>query len=76
MAERRPQCVLVCMYNIHIANSGKTGLEHSICFLYFFFSQTLAYFEQLKSSADGWKICAQALLSGTARCGSKSNILH
>ena len=29
--------------------------------------QTLAYFEQLKNSVEGWKICGQALLGGNAR---------
>lgn len=35
------------------------------CTVYFFVLQALQYFEQLKSSADGWKLCAQALSSGT-----------
>lgn len=29
--------------------------------------QTVAYFEQLKNSIDGWKVCGQALLQGNAR---------
>ena len=34
-------------------------------------ARTLAYFEQLKSSADGWKICGQAVLQGNASDHSK-----
>ena len=29
-----------------------------------FVLQALQYFEQLKSSTDGWKLCAQALTAG------------
>ncbi|XP_028410861.1 exportin-T-like [Dendronephthya gigantea] len=29
-------------------------------------ARTLAYFEQLKNSVDGWKVCGQALLQGNA----------
>ncbi len=43
---------------IHISNVNNCNV---------FPLQTLAYFEQLKNSADGWKICGQAILQGNTR---------
>ena len=39
------------------------------------FLQVLQYFEQLKNSADGWKMCAQAFSTGAYQGSVKCTII-